>query len=272
MAGTRHDPDAELLALGVGNVLAPFFGGIAATGAIARTAANVRSGGRSPIAAMTHAITVAAAVLLLAPLLSYVPMAALAALLLLVAWNMSDARHFVHMLQVAPKSDVAVLLTCFGLTVFVDMVAAVVSGVVLAALLFMRRMAEVTQSTLVTGRSEALPQALPAGVIVYDIAGPLFFGAAQKAIGTLDEIADSARVVILRMDQVPAMDVTGLVALESVLARLSGAQRLTVICGLKPQPSTLLRKALERKPESELLVCPDLPSALLTAQTFLQGS
>jgi SulP family sulfate permease len=139
MARTRHDPDSELLALGVGNVIAPFFGGIPATGALARTATNVRSGARSPIAAMTHSVVVLVAVIALAPVVGYLPMAALAAVLLLVAWNMSEVKHFLHIVRVAPKSDVTVLLTCFGLTVLFDMVIAVSVGIVLAALLFMRR-------------------------------------------------------------------------------------------------------------------------------------
>jgi len=128
MAGTKHDPDAELLALGVGNVACPFFGGIAATGAIARTATGIRYGSKSPISTVVHAVVVLAAVLALAPLISYLPMASLAALLLLVAWNMSEAKHFVHMVRVAPKSDVAVLLTCYFLTVVFDMVVAVTAG------------------------------------------------------------------------------------------------------------------------------------------------
>ena len=148
MAGTRHDPDAELLALGIGNIATAFFGGIAATGAIARTATNIRAGARSPIAAMVHALFVLVAVIALAPLVGYLPMAALAALLLLVAWNMSEVKHFAHILRVAPRSDALVLLTCFVLTVVFDMVVAVSVGVVLAALLFMRRMAEITHARL----------------------------------------------------------------------------------------------------------------------------
>src|SRR5205807_1969378 len=151
MAGTKHDPDAELLALGVGNVACPFFGGIAATGAIARTATGIRYGSRSPIATVVHALVVLAAVLALAPVISWLPMASLAALLLLVAWNMSEAKHFFHMVRVAPKSDVAVLLTCYFLTVVFDMVIAVTAGMVLAAFLFMRRMAEVAQVRIIGG-------------------------------------------------------------------------------------------------------------------------
>jgi SulP family sulfate permease len=253
MARTRHDPDAELLAAGVGNLVTPFFGGIPATGAIARTATNIRSGARSPVAAMVHALTVLAAVVGLAPLIGYLPMAALAALLLLVAWNMSEVKHFVHMVRVAPKSDVAVLLICYLLTVVFDMVIAVSVGIVLAALLFMRRMAEVAQVRIIgEGHAEA-PADLPPGVMIYDISGPLFFGAAQKAMGTLG-IVDKARTIILEMDQVPAMDATGLVALESALAQLHKRGCLTVITGLGAQPRRVLANAgIVDRPGSLLL-------------------
>src|SRR6185436_1526671 len=132
MARTKHDPDAELISLGIGNLVTPFFGGIPATGAIARTATNIRSGARSPIASMVHACTILAAVIAFAPLIGYLPMAGLAALLLLVAWNMSELKHFGHILRVAPRSDALVLVTCFVLTVVFDMVVAVSVGVVLA--------------------------------------------------------------------------------------------------------------------------------------------
>ncbi len=264
MARTKHDPDAELLALGVGNVLTPFFGGIPATGAIARTATNVRSGARSPVASMVHALAILVAVLVLAPLLGYLPMASLAALLLLVAWNMSEAKHFVHTLRVAPKSDVAVLLTCYGLTVFFDMVVGVAVGMVLAALLFMRRMAEVTHARLTEGNHPDLPGPVPAGVSVYEISGPLFFGAAQKAMATLDIAAERTKAVILLMDGVHAMDATGLVALESALAPLRKHECLAVLSNVRPQPMALLRKAglVERE---GLLVCASAKEALAAA-------
>jgi len=199
MAGTKHDPDAELLALGIGNVVTPFFGGIPATGAIARTATNFRSGGRSPIASIVHALTVLVAVIVLAPLIGYLPMAGLAALLLLVAWNMSETKHFAHIVRVAPRSDVLVLITCFVLTVVFDMVVAVSVGVVLAALLFMRRMAEITHVRLVNGNESdrgagsGIPPDLEKKVAIYDIAGPLFFGAAQKAMGSLSAIGSELK-------------------------------------------------------------------------------
>jgi SulP family sulfate permease len=270
MARTKHDPDSELFAQGVGNVLAPLFGGIAATGAIARTATNVRSGARSPVAAMTHAVTVLLAVLLLAPLIAYLPMASLAALLLIVAWNMSEVRHFMHTLRVAPRSDVAVLLTCYALTVLVDMVVAVGVGVVLAALLFMHRMVEVTEIKLSRGMHPALPRELPEGVVVYDIDGPLFFGAAQKAMGALGSIAGHAKVVVLRMDAVPTMDATGLVALESALERLRSSRCLAILSGLQPQPAELLQKSTLGHQQAPIVFCPDTESAIEAAEAHLR--
>jgi sulfate permease, SulP family len=271
MARTRHDPDAELFALGVGNVVTPFFGGIPATGAIARTATNIRSGGRSPVAAMVHSATVLVAVLLLAPLMGYVPMASLAALLLLVAWNMSEARFFAHTLRVAPKSDVAILVTCYGLTVAIDMVVAVSVGVVLAALLFMRRMAEVTEARVLEGGSHESTGPLPPGVVVYDIDGPLFFGAAQKAMAALGVVDKNARAVVLRMDGVPALDSTGLVALESALDLLRAHRCMAVITGLRPQPEGALKKA-EVEARHKVRLARDLPEALALIERVKGGA
>ena len=264
MAGTRHDPDSELLAQGIGNVIGPFFGGIAATGAIARTATNIRAGARSPVASIVHAGVVLLSVLALAPLLSYLPMAALSALLLLVAYNMSDVKHFAHVLRVAPKSDVSVLLACFSLTVIFDMVVAVTTGVVLAAFLFMRRMAEISGSRLAEGDHPSLRTPLPKNVILYEINGPLFFGAAQKAMSALDAISGRARVVILDVHAVPAMDATGLVNLESALDRLEQEGVEVILTGVQPQPAGLLAKAGIL--EHGVVVCHSLEEAVERAR------
>jgi len=266
LARTRHDPDAELIALGVGNVVAPFFGGIPATGAIARTATNVRAGARSPIAAMTHALVILATMIALAPLIGYLPMASLAALLLLVAWNMSEVKHVRRILRVAPTSDVIVLLTCYGLTVFFDMVMAVSVGVGLAALLFMRRMIEVADTKLTEGEHPDLSKPLPTGVFVYDILGPLFFGAAETAMAALNQIASRARVVILRMEHVPAMDATGLVALESALESLAAQKTLAIFTGLRAQPRQVLQQAGIVEREGRLLICRDINAAVEAAE------
>jgi sulfate permease, SulP family len=243
MTGKKHDPDAELIGLGLGNIVVPFFGGIAATGALARTATNVRAGARSPISAVVHSIVVLLAILALAPLVSYVPMASLAGLLLLVAWNMSEVRHFLNILRIAPKSDVGVLLVCFFLTVVFDMVIAVSFGVVLAALLLMRRTAELTHSRYLDGTPGESEYELVPGVAVYEIAGPLFFGAAQNAMGAIGSVGSSTRVVVLALGRVPSIDATGFVALESAIRRLRTLKKLVVLAGPLPHPRTVFDKA-----------------------------
>jgi SulP family sulfate permease len=252
----------------VGNVLTPFFGGIPATGAIARTATNIKSGARSPVAAMTHALTVLVAVLALAPLLGYLPMTALAALLLLVAWNMSEVKHCTHILRVAPKADVAVLLACYTLTVGFDMVVGVTVGMVLAALLFMKRMAEVTEARLIGDAHPDLAGPLPPGVAVYEISGPLFFGAAQKAMAALEIVAAETKAVVILMDGVHAMDTTGLVALESALASLRKRRCLALLTGVRPQPLSVMRKAglTEREGVSLHATAPEALAAAKTAE------
>ncbi len=266
MARTRHDPDAELMAQGIGNVVGPFFGGIPATGAIARTATNIRYGGRTPVAAIVHAGVILLAVLALAPLLGYLPMAALAALLVNVAWTMSEAKHFVHIVRVAPKSDVVTLLTCFTLTVVFDMVIGVSVGLVLAAMLFMRRMADVTQSKLWVDDVHPLAAGtpVPRDVVLYDVSGALFFGAAQKAMGTLQNINDNVHAVVLHMGRVTAMDMTGLVALESTIAALNQRHCVAILSTVREQPMEVLQKArfVERY---DVVVCPTLPEALSLA-------
>ncbi|HEX6900055.1 MAG TPA: C4-dicarboxylic acid transporter DauA [Thermoanaerobaculia bacterium] len=242
MTGGSHDPDAELMAQGTGNIIAPFFGGIAATGALARTATNIRSGARSPLAAIFHSLFVLLAVLLLAPVLNYLPMASLAALLLIVAWNMSEAKHFLHALRVAPRSDVVVLLTCFGLTVVFDMVVSVTVGVLLAALLFMRRMAEVSGSRLVD--QHPIAKGLPRDVLVYEVSGPLFFGAAQRAMSAFHRTAMSGvSVLVMDLSSVPAIDATGLVSLESAIERLNAMGVFVILAGVQSQPLRVLARA-----------------------------
>src|SRR5690606_12189837 len=187
--------NAELIGQGLGNLIAPLFGGITATAAIARSAANIRAGAFSPLAAIIHAGVVLAAILLLAPLFSHLPMAALAALLLMVAWNMSEPAHVLHTLRIAPRGDVLVLLTCLLLTVLFDMVLAVAVGLLLAAGLFIKRMSELTDSAILPRDQHAALEALPDAVAVYRIRGPLFFGAAEKALGTLRRFAPGVRVM-----------------------------------------------------------------------------
>ena len=249
MTGGRHDPDAELIGLGLGNLIAPFFGGFAATGAIARTATGIRAGGRTPIAVVIHSVFLLLAIVLLAGLLGYVPMAGMAALLLVVAWNMADARHFARIMRIAPRSDVMVLLVCFSLTVVFDMVVAVVVGVVLAAMLFMRRMVEISGAELTGGAEGHTVAGLPPGVVFYDVAGPLFFGAAEKALEALTMVGSGVHTVIMDLEDVPAIDATGLVALETTIQRLNSQSVKVVLSGVRPQPRRALEKAgFEQQP------------------------
>lgn len=263
MSGSTHDPNSELIALGIANIVCPFFGGIAATGALARTATNIRAGARSPIAAALHAVFILACTIALAPLVGYLPMAALAGLLLIVARNMSEARHFIRLSRVAPKSDVTVMLTCFGLTVVFDMVIAVTAGILLAALLFMRRMAVLTRANLQTITDSKLE--VPKGVRVYEIAGPLFFGAAKTAMEQLHITGDKDHTLILDMQHVPTMDATGLVALESLLDRLHRSKLKVIFSGLTPEVSEILDRAGLKKAPGKLAYAPDVETAISMA-------
>jgi SulP family sulfate permease len=267
MTGHKHDPDAELVAQGIGNLVAPFVGGFAATGAIARTAINVRAGARSPLAAITHSVVLLAAVVALAPALGFLPMASLAALLLVVAWNMAEARLFLHTVRRAPRSDVAVLLACFGLTVVFDMVIAVTAGIVLSSLLFMRRMAEVSGARLIGEDHPELDVPLPRGALLYEIAGPLFFGAAQKALSTIAATDRRAvHVVVLDVRDVPALDATGLVALESLVKRLNAAGTKVILAGVTAQPMRALARAGWRNRKGRVRIFRSFENAIAVAR------
>jgi sulfate permease, SulP family len=243
MTGRKHDPDAELVAQGLGNLAAPLFGGIPATGALARTAAGIRAGARSPFAGLFHALFVLAAMLTLAPLLSWLPMCGLAALLLKVAWNMSERKNFLRIVRVAPRGDVLLLLVCFGLTVLFDMVIAVSTGVVLGALIFMHRMSKVSMVKLVGEGHPAVPAGLPPGVRFYEIAGPLFFGAAERAMSALRQHDTGVRAVVLDLSSVPTIDASGLVALEEVIDDLNEAGIFVALCGAQRGVLGVLRDA-----------------------------
>ncbi len=250
MVRRQHDPDAELVAQGIGNLVAPFLGGFVATGAIARTATNVRAGGRSPVAAITHALFVLLAMVALAPLLGRLPMAALAALLLVVAWNMSEARHVARAVRTSPRSDAAVLLVCFGLTVAFDMVVAVTAGIMLAALLFMRRMSEVFDVALVS-EPRRLGRPLSREIVLYQIHGPLFFGAARRAFEAMHRVERGVRVVVLDLRGVPTIDASGLVNLRSVVEGLVEHGMHVVLAGVRRAPlGTLLRAGWHRRTAS----------------------
>ncbi len=249
MAGTRHDSNQELIGQGLANILAPLFGGFAATGAIARTATNIRNGGTGPLAGIVHALTLVLMLLVAAPLAQGVPLATLAAILFVVAWNMSDVRHVLTMMRRAPKADVLILLATFLLTVFADLVVAVNIGVVLAMLHFLRRMAASVEvapmgtDELRAVLAESSCPATPADVRVYTVEGPLFFGA-TGGLGRLlamDEPLPSA--VIIRLGWVPFADFTGLQALEDVIRQLQGRGVRVLLCGPVPRVRGKLDRA-----------------------------
>ncbi|MCH8504456.1 MAG: C4-dicarboxylic acid transporter DauA [Ectothiorhodospiraceae bacterium] len=271
MTRTRHDPNAELIGQGLGNIAVPFFGGITATAAIARTATNVRSGARSPVAAIVHALVVLLAVVSLAGLLGLVPMAALAALLFVVAWNMSEARHFLQTLRSAPPGDVAVLLVCFLLTVIFDMVLAVAVGIGLASVLFIRRMAMLTHASRLAPGSEADMGGLPPGAVVYDVNGPLFFGAAEKAVSSMRVVDRDIRLVILDMVDVPSIDGTALTALKTLSDEMRVHGISLIYTGLTPRQIVKLRRAGIRKVRGRLTYCRTRSRAVAIATRWLAG-
>jgi SulP family sulfate permease len=236
MVGTKHDSNQELIGQGLANVATPLFGGFAATGAIARTATNIRNGGTSPLAGIAHTLTLVVIVLFLAPLAANIPLAALSAILFVVAYNMSELKHFAHMVRRAPRADVAILLITFLLTVFTDLVLAVNIGVTLAILQFLRRMAtavEVQQLGEQDLKMELSSQglfALPKGVLVYEIDGPFFFGAVDNFERALLQTHTDPYILILRLRRVPFMDITGLQTLEEVIGKLEKRGVRVMLC------------------------------------------
>ena len=233
MTGTKHKANSELVGQGLGNIIAPFFGGITATAAIARSAANVRAGATSPISAVIHSILVILA--LLVPLLSWLPLSAMAALLLMVAWNMSEAHKVVDLLRHAPKDDIIVMLLCMSLTVLFDMVIAISVGIVLASLLFMRRIARMT-------RLAPVVVDVPDDVLVLRVIGPLFFAAAEGLFTDLESRLEGKRIVILKWDAVPVLDAGGLDAFQRFVKRLPEGCELRV-CNLEFQPLRTMARA-----------------------------
>ena len=271
MAGTRHDSNQELIGQGIANMVAPLFGGFAATGAIARTATNVRNGGTSPLAGVTHALTLVLVLLFLAPLAEDVPLCALAAVLFVVAWNMSELKHFAGMVRRAPRADVAVLLITFALTVFADLVVAVNIGVILAMFQFLRRMASSVEVQQLGGdelESELARKGwvdLPPGVMVYSIEGPFFFGAVDTFERALAQTHTDPRMLVIRLRRVPFIDITGLQSLEEAVRDLQKRKVAVVLC----EANSRVRAKMERAGLIELAgpggYCETLAEALTQA-------
>lgn len=271
MAGTtKHDPNGELLGQGIGNILAPMFGGITATAAIARSAANVRAGAFSPIAAIIHAGVVLLAMLFLAPMFSHLPMAALAALLLMVAWNMSEPKHVIYTLRISPRNDVLVLLTCLSLTVLFDMVLAVGVGLVLAAGLFIKSMSDLTDTASVSHDDHNISD-LPDSIAIYAIRGPLFFGAAEKALSVLRKFNPEIRVVIIDLSAVPMLDMTALAALSSVLIDYQKNDIGIIFLGASAKVRHKMRRAGIHLAHNKLSYVNNFPMAQDRAQRWLDA-
>ena len=249
MIESRHDSNQELIGQGLANLACPFFGGISATGAIARTATNVRNGARTPVAGIIHSVTLLVIVLVAAPLAKFIPLVALSGVLLVVAFRMGEWDNFPELWR-GPKSDFWVMVATFVMTVVFDLTIAVGVGLVMAAALFVRRMEEISQIKLVTpdsdldiGGGSIRDKKVPAGVVVYRIEGPFFFGAAEKLEAALARSDETPRVVILRIRNVPAIDATGLHALEIMLDKFHRKHTQLLLSGVQPQPMKVLYNA-----------------------------
>ncbi|MEV9528946.1 C4-dicarboxylic acid transporter DauA [Aliarcobacter butzleri] len=242
MTGNKTNPNKELIGQGIANIVVPFFGGIPATAAIARTVVNIKSGGTSKLSSIVHSLFILVSITFLAKYLSYLPMASLSALLLMVAWNMSEVKHFVNIIKIAQKDDVYVLLTCFFLTVIIDMQIAVAVGIGLASVLFIKRTIDLYSIELVSNQSREYQDNLE-NILIYDINGPMFFGAAQKALKTLLNINEKTNIVILNMKNVSMLDVTAMVALKSIVNSFETEQKKLIFCGLNQNIQNKLQRA-----------------------------
>lgn len=269
MIGSRHRSNAELVGQGVGNMMSALFGGIPATGAIARTAANVKNGGRTPIAGMTHALVLLLILLFLMPYASLIPMSCLAAILIMVAYNMSGWRTFVYMLRTAPKSDIVVLVTTLLLTVFFDLVVAIEFGMVLAAFLFLKRMSDIAEvrqwvDEADNENTDVLDlKVVPKNTVVYEVFGSLFFGTTNDFLDISYEEGKNA--LILRMRNVPAMDISGLDALEEIRETCQQRGMTLILSHVNPQPFRVMKKAGFLEKIGEKNICPNIDASLKRA-------
>lgn len=276
MSGDKHNPNVELVAQGIANIASPFFGGIPATGAIARTATNIRSGAKTPVAGMVHALTLLAVLLFAAPLARHIPLAVLSAILLVVAYNMGEWREIPKLLKMS-WATIVVWFVTFALTVFADLTVAVQVGIVLAALLFIRKVAKTTTVEKVTkeyvedGRLHVLQDRLiPDYVTIIRIHGPFLFGATEKLSVVTDHIEELAPVVIVRLRNMTAIDATGLLALEDLAGILLAAGRHLILCGARPQPARLIQQSKFEQHIGSENVCPHFTAALERAKAVYE--
>jgi sulfate permease, SulP family len=276
MSNDHHNPNMELIGQGVANIVSPIFGGLPATGAIARTATNIRSGAQSPIAGIVHALTLLCVLLFAAPLASYIPMAALAGILMVVAYNMGEWREIPQLLKLT-KTDISVWLVTFGLTVFADLTVAVEAGMILAALLFITRVADTTTVSQVTdeyiedGRVHILQDKdIPYYATIFRIHGPFLFGATEKISAVTEHIHQLPPVVIIRLRNMTAMDATGLFALEEVSKRLHASGRTLILCGAREQPAQLMHQAEFEDVVGRENICANVEQALRRAEDVFE--
>ena len=276
MSNDRHNPNVELIGQGVANIFSPMFGGLPATGAIARTATNIRSGAQSPVAGMIHALTLLCILLFAAPLVSYVPMAALAGILIIVAYNMGEWREIPQLLKLT-KTDISIWLVTFALTVFADLTVAVEAGMILAALLFISRVAATTTVSQVTedyvedGRVHILQDKdIPYYATIFRIHGPFLFGATDKIAAVTENLHKLPPVVILRLRNMTALDATGLFAIEETAKQLHASKRTLILCGAREQPSQLIHQAEFAEVIGEENICDNVQHALRRAEEVFE--
>ena len=272
MSNDRHNPNVELIGQVVANIMSPLFGGLPATGAIARTATNIRSGAQSPIAGMIHALTLLGILLFAAPLVSYVPMSALAGILMIVAYNMGEWREIPQLLKLT-KTDISIWLVTLALTVFADLSVAVEAGMILAALLFISRVAATTTVSQVTddyiedGRMHILQDKdIPYYATIFRIHGPFLFGATDKISVVTENLHKLPPVVILRLRNMTALDATGLFALEEVAKKLHASKRTLILCGAREQPAQLIQQGEFSEVVGPENICDNVQEALRRAE------
>lgn len=275
MIGSRHNSNMELVAQGLGNIASAIFGGIPATGAIARTAANIKNGGRTPIAGMVHAVVLLLVLVVLMPYAALIPMPTIAAILFIVAYNMSEWREFVSIIKHSPKSDTLVLVVTFTLTVVFDLVVAIIIGIILSTVLFMKRMSDVTDAYGWKEINEAEDcehirlKKVPENTMVFEITGPIFFGASNK----IADVIKSAKkqVLILRMRSVPAIDATGIHSFESIVKLCKKQGKTLILSHVNEQPMKTLKKSGMLSEIGEENICANIDEAILKAESILQG-
>jgi SulP family sulfate permease len=276
MSGDKHNPNVELIAQGIANIASPLFGGLPATGAIARTATNIRSGAKTPVAGIIHALTLLVVLVFAAHTADYIPLSVLAAILIIVAWNMGEWREIPHLLKLT-KSDIAVWAVTFALTVFADLTVAVEVGMILAALLFIQKVTVTTTVSQVTGEylnhgwAHILQdKQIPPYAAIFRIHGPFLFGATDKLTDIFDKLDELPPVFILRLRNMTAIDATGLQAIEDLAHRLHESGRALILCGAREQPARLMQKAEFERHVGRENICANVEEALLRAGTVYQ--